>query len=204
MSTTPSPSIGIDRPPNTDQVGTIVSKAGLSCVEYGGSGIIRKTVFTLAAMSITIPDATAYVGQQLYDFPAGRIRILGCCSSLAFTTTSTIASTLNSGVTVSYGIGTVTASSTTLATTMMNAMPGSGETVKTFTSSTTINVAGTTVTGILAAVSAAQLGALIDGTATAADLYLNLAVPTGTDIDADATVTVTGSIELTWINEGDV
>ena len=185
------------------EVGTAVANNNVVATE-SGSGNFRKTLLTLTATPITITDALAYANVKLYDFPAGRIRILDCLTSLAFTTTSVIASTLNSGVTVSYGIGSAVASATTLATTMMNMMPGSGETVKSFTSSTTINVASAGVTGILAAVSAAQLGAILDGTSTAIDAYLNVAVPTGTDIDADATLTVTGTVQLTWINAGDI
>lgn len=170
----------------------------------GGFDTFRKTTLTLTAMPMTITDALAYAGKKLYDFPAGRVKILSAIASLTFTTTSTIASTLNSGVTASWGLGSATASSTTLATTMQNMVPGSGETPKTFTSSTTINVAPATVTGFLAAVSAAQLGAILDGTATAIDLFLNVAVPTGTDIDADATLSVSGTITIHWILEGDV
>lgn len=203
MSTTPSPTIGIERPPNTDTVGTVVSKAGLSCVEYGGNGIVRKTVFTLTAVAMTITDALAYASQQLYDFPEGNIHFHGCVANIAMTTTSAPASTLNSGATISWGIGTAAASSLTLATTMMNAMPGSGESVNTFTSSTTVNVAATADKGVLAHTAAARGLAGADGTGTAVDLYLNIAVPTNTEIDADATVTITGTIELTWINEGD-
>lgn len=204
MAITNTPSIGIDRTPTTDQVGTVVSKAGLTCVEYGGTGIVRKTIFTMTNMAMTITDALAYASQQLYDFPAGNIRFLDCVATITMTTTSTIASTLNSGATISWGVGTAAASSLTLATTMMNAMPGSGESVNTFTSSTTINVAASADTGILAHTATARGLAGADGTATAADLYLNIAVPTNTEIDADATVTISGTIELTWINGGDV
>lgn len=204
MTTTPSPGVGIDRSPSADQVGTIVAKSGLSCVEYGGNGIVRKTVFTLTAVAMTITDALAYASQQLYDFPAGNIRFLDCVATIQMTTTSAIASTLNSGATISWGVGTAAASSLTLATTMMNAMPGSGESVNTFTSSTTINVAAAADNGILAHAATARGLAGADGTATPVDLYLNIAVPTNTEIDADATVTITGTIELTWTNGGDV
>jgi hypothetical protein len=186
-----------------DSVGAIVAGIGLSVTE-SGSGSFRRTVLTLTNTPITITDALAYASLKLYDFPAGRLRIIDCLTSLAFTTTSTIASTLNSGATVSHGIGSVAASSITLATTMMNMMPGSGEAVNNFTSSTTINVAAATVTGKLAAVAGAQHAAILDGTSTPVDLYLNLGVPTNTEIDADATLTVSGTIQITWINGGDL
>lgn len=199
---------GKSAPVVTPAMGEAAAGAGASAhatvvAAEGGSDNYHKTVLTLTDTPITITDALAYAGIKLYDLPAGRIRILDCLSSLTFTTTSVLASTLNAGVTVSYGIGSVTASATTLATTMQNMMPGSGETPKTFTSSATINVASSAATGFLAAVSAAQLAAIIDGTTTPVDVYLNVAVPTGTDIDGDATITVNGTITLTWVNLGD-
>lgn len=200
-----SPTVSRTRPLNLDNVGTVNTPAtGRITADECGVGALRQTVLTLTNVPITITDALAYASVKLYDMPAGRLQFLDCVASLAFTTTSTIASTLNSGVTCSWGIGTAAASNVTLATTMMNLLPGSGESVKSFTSSTTINVASATVTGFLAAVSAAQLGAIIDGTSTDPDIYLNVSVPTGTDINADATLTVSGTITLTWLNGGDV
>lgn len=186
----------------SDSVGAIVAGIGVTAVE-SGFGNFRRTILTLTATPLSLTDALAYVGLKLYDFQAGRYRFLDCVASLTFTTTSVIASTLNSGVTVSWGLGTVTASSITLATTMMNLLPGSGESVKSFTSSTVINTAPATVTGFLANIAAAQLAACIDGTTTSPDLFLNIGVPTITDIDADATLTVSGTITLTYVNGGD-
>ena len=187
---------------NNNQVTVLESVTGLSKTDRG-NGVIQKTTLTLAAVPLAITDALAYSGKKLFTFPQGRIRVLDCVVNLAFTTTSAIAGTLNSGATVSLGIGSVTASSITLATTMQNFMPGSGEAVKNFTSSTVINVAAAAVTGFMAAVAAAQLAAILDGTTTPVAVFLNLGVPTNTEIDADATLTVTGTIEFTWINDGD-
>lgn len=171
----------------------------------GGFETIRKTTLTLTDMPMTLTDALAYASKKLYDMPEGRIRVIGAVAKdMAFTTSSAIAGTLNSGVTCSWGVGSAPASNVTLATTMQNLIPGSGETPKTFVSSTTIDVAPATVSGFTAAVSAAQLGAIVDGTGTAMDVYLNVSVPTGTDIDADATLLVSGEITLHWVNEGDV
>jgi len=199
----PTPGISYERPESmsANQVGTVVAKSGLTHEEYG-SHILRQTLFKFTNMSITITDALAYASQQLYDFPLGRIHVLACVASITLTTTSAIASTLNSGVAVAWGLGSAAASSTTLATTMMNFAPGSGESVNTLTSSTTINVASAQDNAFLAATNAAQIAAVVDGTSTAADLFLNLAVPTATDIDADATVAVNGRALITWFLEG--
>lgn len=186
----------------SDAVGAVVAGIGVVAVE-SGSGNFRRTVLTLTNTPLTITNALAYAGLKLHDMPAGRIKFLDCVTSLAFTTTSALAGTLNAEATVSYGIGSATASATTLATTMMDLMPGSGEAVKEFTSSETINVPSDVVTGFLAAVAAAQLGAILDGTTTPVDIFLNVALADADEIDGDATLVVNGTITLTWVNGGD-
>lgn len=156
------------------------------------SGAVHKTVLTLTDVAQTVVNGTEYQGSQLYTFPVGRILILGCIATLAQKTTSAIAGTLNSGVTGAVALGSVTASSTTLSSTMANILPSTA-----FTSSTTINVAGTAVSGALA--SDVQL----DGTSTAVKVFLNSAYATTGDVDADATQTFTGSVTLHWVNLGD-
>lgn len=184
-------------PRGLDDVGNKVNLAGLDVKTHCIGGGHFKTVFTFTAFALTITDALAYSGVKIYDFPRGKIHFKAAVSYLVFTTTSAIASTLNSGVTVSYGFGTATASSLTLATTMINVLAGTGQTVPTFTSSTVINVASAAVTHHTLANPIP-----IDGSATALDLYFNLAVPTNTDIDADATLTVTGTLVVEWSNLG--
>lgn len=154
-------------------------------------GAVKKTLLQLKALPFTLADATAYTGLEIFDFPTGRVLILGCVASLAITTTSVLASTLNASSTGQVGLGTATASATTLATTMQDLIP-----VTAFTSSATINVPSATVTAALAAAAA------FDGTGTAKKAYLNIALATGTDIDADATLAIDGSIEITWIHLG--
>lgn len=175
----------------------------LTAQEFGGNAPSKQTLLTLSAMPYTITDALAYAGLLIYTFPAGYIVIEGCVASLTFTTTSALASTLNTGVTVQYGLGTVTASATTLATTMININPGTGQSVPTFTSSTTVNVAPATVTSFLIAVTT-PAAAAFDGHTTAIGCYLNTALATGTDIDGDSTLTITGTITITWKNLGDL
>ena len=158
-----------------------------------GQGLIHQTTFTITAMPVTVADATVGVGTKIYDFPEGRVFILGGTGSAQFTTTSVLASTLNTGVSCRWGLGTVTQTNATLATTEQDLLP-----VTTFAASATISVANTATTSQLAA--AAQF----DGTSTAKDAFFNISVPTATDIDADATVLVSGTITITWINLGDL
>ena len=213
MAVLPTPTQNKDRPQEANTVGSMpatqasasggssVSTTGISVDEYS-YGVHRQTVFTLTNVPIALSNTTQYASVHIYDFPLGRIHIDDCVGTIAMTTTSTLTSTLNTGATVQWGIGTAAASASTLATTMQNAMPGSGETPNSFTSSTTINVAATADSGFLAAVSAAHLAAIVNGTVTASKLFFNIGVPTDGDLDADATVTVSGTLYLTWYNAG--
>lgn len=166
--------------------------ATVSALEYGKGGIVNKTVLTLASTLQAIVDATEYQGTKIYTFPEGRILVLGVTASIAQTTTSALATTLNASSTGALALGTATASSTTLNSTMADLLPSTA-----FTSSATVNVAGTAVGAALAA--AAQF----DGTTTAKDVYLNTAFATTTDVDGNATQTLSGTITMTWISLGD-
>lgn len=182
-----------------DSPGVSTSVVGVGSASASGNvasesvfGAIHKTLLTLTDVAQAVVNGTEYQGTKIYTFPQGRILILGCQASLAQKTTSTIASTLNSGVTGAVSLGSVTASSTTLSSTMVDMAPSTA-----FTSSTTINVAGTAVNPVLAA--AAQF----DGHTTAIDMFLNSAYATTTDVDADATQTWTGTVRIVWVNLGD-
>lgn len=167
--------------------------ASTGCVaSETGFGPLHQTLLTLSSVPMTLADATAGGGTKIYDFPEGRILILGATGTMTFTTTSVLASTLNASVTGNWGVGTVVQANGTLATTEQDIIP-----TKNFTASATINVAGSTTSSALA--SSAQF----DGTATAKDAYLNVGLATNTDIDADATVTASGTVLITWIQLGD-
>lgn len=204
MTATATPSIRRGRPSalSCDQVGTVYPLQGLIGTEYGGEGRARSTHFSFTSVSHTLSDTNAYSSQQIYTFPAGVITIDGGAGSMYFTTTSAIASTLNSGVTVQWAVGSAAASATTLATTMINMIPGSGQTVPTFTSSTTINVAPAVANAYFKGPGTINLN-ILDGTATSNKAYLNFAIGTATDIDADATLSITGDIVLHWTLQGD-
>lgn len=168
------------------------AKPYVTAVEKGDpSGVIHQTVLTLAALPQAIADASSWKGTEIYNFPVGRISVLGCTASLAPTTTSTIASTIKSGVAGAVALGTAATNSIALDTTEVDLLP-STPTVN----STTINVAAAAVGAALAA--AAQF----DGTSTAKKMYLNSSVA-AVDIDGDGTLTWSGTITITWMNLGD-
>jgi hypothetical protein len=168
----------------------VAAVSGLSATIRGD--VVKQVVLTLADVSQSIVNGTEYQGTKLYTFPAGRINVLGVVATLAQKTTSALASTLNASSTGALSLGTATASSTTLNSTMADLLPSTA-----FTSSATINVAGTAVSNALAA------EAQFDGTTTAKDLYLNTAYATTADVDGNATQTISGTITLTYIALGD-
>lgn len=155
-------------------------------------GFLHQTTLTLDNVPQTVVNGTEYQGTKLFTFPEGRIAVLGVTARLQQKTTSALASTLNASSTGAIALGTATASSTTLATTMVDLLPSTA-----FTSSATINVAGTAVTAALAAT------AQFDGTSAAQSMYLNTAYATTTDVDGDATQTISGTITFTWAWLGD-
>jgi len=172
-------------------VGTQAAIAGLSVV-HKQVGFLRQSVFTLDNVAQTVVNGTEYQGTKLYDFPEGRVLVLGVTARLQQKTTSALAGTLNASSTGAVSLGTVTASATTLATTMVDLLPSTA-----FTSSATVNVAGTAVGVALAA------SAQFDGTTTAKSMFLNSAFATTTDVDGDATITWSGTITVTHIDLGD-
>lgn len=181
---------------STAVAANVGAKAGATVTveEYGFGGFLHKTVFTLTALPLTLADVTVGAGVKIYDFPVGMITVLNASGSVAETTTSAIATTLNSGVTYNWGVGTVTQANGTLATTEQNIINTTNG-----TSSTTINVAA-------AASSSAQTVAPLayNGKTTAIDAFFNVGIALATDIDADATTEWTGTITMVWLFNGNV
>ena len=171
-------------------IGTTANVAGLS-VKHKVVGPLVQSVFTFTDMVQAVVNGTEYQSTKLYDFPKGVINVMGAVLTIQQKTTSDVASTLNASKTGAVGVGTVTASSTTLSTTMQDIIPTTA-----FTTSATTNTAGTAVSAQLAA--AAQF----DGTTTAKSLFLSTAYATTADVDADATQTLTGTLTVTWLNIG--
>ena len=176
-----------------DTVGVV--PAASVAVEEKGNGVIHQTVLTLTDLAITMRDVEQGGGAQIYTFPKGRILFLGGSGQITTTTTSAIATTLNSGVTCNWGVGTVTQANATLATTEQDLI-----TVAAFVSSTVIDVAPAAATASPGPASLTPYA----GVSTETAAFLNLAVAGATDIDADATTTSSGTITLNWINLGEL
>jgi hypothetical protein len=172
-----------------DPTGSAPTVAGLSVYE-GGAGPIRQTKFVLNGVSVSVTDSGGATGAhgnlKIYDFPAGAILMHGGAAKL----TVTAATGIDAGAALVWAVGT-TATATdnaTLTTTEANIIPS---TAATLTSSTNTSSQYT-----------ATAAGILNGTATAIDGYLNVAVPDA-GATANSTVTVTGEIVVTWIQLGD-
>ncbi len=155
-------------------------------------GPTNKIILTFNDLSVTVRNTEQGVGTKILDFPLGLFRIISARGSLTFTTTSVLADTLNLSKTINWAVGTATQTTTTLAgTPESDIIP-----VTAATSSATINTANTATIG------EQWNPKLLDGATTAADLYLNISVPTANDIDADATVAINGTITIHYEDLG--
>lgn len=165
--------------------------AGLKAVTTGSGGSYR-TVLTFNGMQIAVTDALAYAGIKIFDFTDGKVRIKGGTASLQFSVLTTRASTINASASMTWGLGSATASNATLASTMINVI-----------AKTTRTLDGTNAALSTASTADVVAAATLDGTSSAIDLYLNVAFETGTDIDADGTIAVYGTVTLLHENWGD-
>lgn len=173
---------------SSSSAGTLASVTGLTATESESNGL-HHTVFSLAAMPLTLADATVGGGVKIYTFPLGATLILAAAGKVFETTTSTLASTLNAGVTYNWGVGTTTQANGTLATTEQDIIPTTNG-----TASATINVEAAASSGARTAAPAA-----FNGTSTAKEAYFNVGIATATDIDGDATTTWRGTVSIFWI-----
>ena len=177
--------------PTSTGVGGVPSAvAGSVGVAEQGSSGARTTVLTLNGMPLTVRDTQQGGGVKIYTFPLGKIFRLGASAeNIVITTTSDVTTTLNTAVTGNFGVGSTTQASATLATTEQDIVQ-----VTAFTSSATTGTppAAVRAYGIPSVT-------LLDGSATAIDVFFNVAVASATDIDADATVSVSGIVTINWI-----
>lgn len=165
--------------------------ATVSAVEYS-DGVINKTVLTLTATPITITDdagVAQYGGAgKIYDLPEGSIAVVGCVvdGDLTLGTTGTIIDAFTSNI----ALGTVTA-------TTGNSLTGTEADIM-------ASVANGTASTKVAAVGATSATmALLNGTTTAKDVFLNVVV--ADDVTHTAgTGTFTGTVTILWTNVGDI
>jgi len=178
-------------------VGTLAtpSSGTITATHKAGGGLVGYSTFTLTSVLQNVVNGTEYQGTKLWTFPAGiTARVLQAYINIAQKTTSDLATTLNASSTGAIALGTATASNVALTSTMANLVASTA-----FTSSATINVAGTAVEGYFDSNLDGSETLFIDTTSADSSIYLNTAYATTTDVDADATQTLTGTVTLTWL-----
>lgn len=154
-------------------------------------GPVNKTVLTITDLPITMTDeagVVAYGSAQLLDFVAGAIAIQGALANL---TVEKDGAGINADFDGDFGVGTTAAgNNNALATTEQNIIPT--------TATPQASSGATTAKGL----STATEQAVIDGTSSAADLFLNFLIDDG-DQDGGGTLNVSGTITLLWSDLGD-
>lgn len=165
--------------------------ATVSASEYS-DGVINKTILTLTATPVTITDdagVAQYGGTgKIYDLPEGAIAVVGCVvdGDLTLGTTGTIIATYASNV----ALGTATATTgATLTGTEADIM------------ASVANATAVTAVSAVGATSASM--ALLNGTATAKDVFLNVVVADDAT-HTSGTGTFTGTVTILWTNVGDI
>lgn len=171
-------------------VGSAGAAASVSVAVSEGPGVL-KTVLTLDKVSVNMIDATtagSHGSLKLYDFPACNLLFLG--GSCDLTLTAGVGGiTDTAAVVAAVGTAPLAADNATLATTEADLIPSTASTLSAGAGTTK----GKTVTAGVA---------VFDGTSTAKDAWLNIAVPDAGST-ADDTLTVSGTVTLVWSNLGD-
>ena len=153
---------------------------------------VLKTVIQLSGLSVAMTDATtagSHGSVQLFDFPAGNLFFLGATCDLTLTAgVGGIADT--AAVVVGVGTATLATDNATLTGTEADLVPSTAATL-------------TAGVGTGKGKSLTAGAVVFDGTSTAKDAWLNIAIPDAGST-ADDTLTVSGTITLVWANLGDV
>jgi hypothetical protein len=152
-----------------------------------GDGVIHKTTLTFTLTGdndLDLADGADHgTGVKVYDFPEGRVLILGATCNAVVTATNAA----GGGGTFPMGLGTASAGDeATLTGTEQDIIPSTA-------------ITGGETQDFHAALAAS---AHFDGTTTAKAIYVNAAILDATSSDA-VTVAVTGTATITWINLGD-
>jgi hypothetical protein len=153
-------------------------------------GSVNQSIITLASTPVTVANTTgsSFGGVKIYDFPAGRILVLGVTADLSFDWSATDIVATGSG---DFSLGTTITEDATLNGTEVDLLPLTG-------------LLDPFVAGVGTGKGALAASAQFDGTATAVDANLNIIIDDA-DVDdaATADVLVSGTVTITWVNLGD-
>lgn len=181
---------------NIGSVPTAVSSY-ITAKEYG-DGINNKALLTITDLpfplgAIAATNAIQVAGIQLYDFPVAKILPGNSMLSLTFSYASALSSYISTALDGDFGLGTTEVDSAQALGTDTSDV----DIVPSKAISLTVAGLGATVSSQAAA---GNVSAILDGTATALDCFLNLAIDTGEfqAIATDFPLTVTGYVMLDY------
>ena len=169
----------------------VVAGTGVTCAIKHHQSIATLT-FTLTAVAITMTDAAAsgMSGSiQLFDFVQAGLQPLASRSNMAWTGDALIDADAGDLAFV-YGFGSVAANA------------GDGALTSTEVDFAAVSGTVTLSSKLASSTEFKGAGTIIDGTATAADLYLNLSATAAT-AEANGVMTVTGTITVVCAMVGD-
>lgn len=175
---------------NESSVGVGAKNGDTVVVQELGNTVVKQTVLSLTATPVTVANTTgaSFGGVKLYDFPAGRILVLGVTADLSMDWSASDIVATGSG---DFSMGTTITADATLDGTDVNLLPSTG-------------MLDPFVAGVGTAKGALAASAQFDGTSTAIDANLNIIIDDADVADAASDIVlVTGTVKLTWINLGD-
>lgn len=181
---------GIDILAATVVTGAGAATANVTASEQG-NGVLQKTVLTLDGVSVTVGNTTgvSFGGTKIYDFPAGRILILGATiANVSFDLTDAGNVTpIDAADGGDIAVGTTVAGDGTLTNADVDIIPSTG-----------IDPLSGGVDGAALAASAQ-----FDGTTDAIDAYFNILIDDADVGDgAEDVLLVSGTLTISWINLG--
>ena len=168
-----------------------VAGSGVTASEQA-IGHVQRTVLTLLGVEITVANTTgvSFGGVKIYDFPEGRILVLGSLLSgvTVGLTNAGNATPIDAADGGDMALGSTEPDDGTIGGTDVDLCP-----------STSIDPISDGIAG--AALAAA---AQFDGTTTPLDMYLNMLIDDADVADAASDVLeISGRVEITWVNLGD-
>jgi len=168
-----------------EAAGTAGARNGATVTSSEKSGFINKTVLSLDDVVVEVVGATGvgFGGTKVYDFPAGRVLVLGVTVDSLIVSVDTNSLDIADGG--DWSFGTTVPDDATITGTDVDLCPS--------TSADPIN--GTNSAALAAS-------AQFDGTTTAKDININMLIDDA-DIATTATNTVDATVTINWINLGD-
>lgn len=165
----------------------VASGTGVSAIQ--GVGLTQVVTFPISALNVVMTDATtagSHGSQKIFTFPEGNVMVLGAVTDLTIARVGT-GLTATSAVVSSLGSVTVSTADATLTSTEADIVPSTASTL----------AAGEGVTK-----GASTATAVLNGTTTPAEVYLNFATPDAGSTATDA-LTVNGTVTISYLVLGD-